>query len=200
MPLAGGGEMRIELLRPVAWVEHHGLRVGAALPLSIVEARRSGTARVTDLLPCPAVDDAERVVTGRYITSEASVVDVVLEGEPDAIRSTPTHRFRSATRQGWVPAACLQPGEEIELRGSGVAQVADVRVVPGREAVYNLEVWRDHTFFVGTVECWVHNQHGGAAKGRPGPITSTPRTSPGFKPDPKNNVTAKPRTVDQLFR
>jgi RHS repeat-associated protein len=34
---------------------------------------------------------------------------------------------------------------------------------------------------------------------RPNPVTARPRTAPGFKVDPTNNVTAVPRTVDQFL-
>ena len=47
------------------------------------------------------------------------------------------------------------------------------------------------------------NQGGGGGgapnAGRPNPVTSTPRSAPSFKPDPKNNVTAQPRTVNQFL-
>lgn len=36
-------------------------------------------------------------------------------------------------------------------------------------------------------------------RGRPDPITGTPRPAPSFKPDPRNNVTAKPRTVSEFL-
>jgi len=50
------------------------------------------------------------------------------------------------------------------------------------------------------VEFW---QSSFAAKGvpkvRPNPVTTQPRTPPSFKPDPVNNVTATPRTVDAFL-
>ena len=41
------------------------------------------------------------------------------------------------------------------------------------------------------------NQKGGT--GRPNPVTGQPRQPPGFKPDPSNNVTGKPRSVNKFL-
>ncbi|MBX3318197.1 MAG: hypothetical protein KF902_15180 [Phycisphaeraceae bacterium] len=110
------------------------------------------------------------VVTTRFVTDAAVVVDLYLEGEERPIGVTPNHRVFSMDRGTWVEAGALRTGERL---GSGAAHgnagegddgksvlvVSRVEPREGKVPVYNLEVSRYHTYFVGDRGAWVHNSY-----------------------------------------
>lgn len=104
-------------------------------------------------------------------TIALALVDLYLEGEERPIGVTPNHRVFSLDRGtdgGWVEAGALRTGERLgsasqdgdaDERGDGQGVLVVARVEPrdGMVAVYNLEVSRYHTYFVGDHGVWVHN-------------------------------------------
>jgi len=59
-------------------------------------------------------------------------------------------------RNAWVAAGDLKAGERLRTL-DGAACVAGIKLRLGRDTVYNLEVHKDHTFFVSDAKLWVHN-------------------------------------------
>jgi len=118
-----------------------------------------GLALVLSIGPCPAIEPPEaggRVVTGTFVTERAEIVRVWLEGATEPIGATPSHPFYSKDRSGWVPAGELREGEAVRT----LAAAAKVeRIEPAAEptTVYNFEVHRSHTYYVGSDQVWVHN-------------------------------------------
>jgi hypothetical protein len=126
------------------------------------------------------------VVTTRFVTDAAAVVDLYLVGEERPIGVTPGHRVFSLDRETWVEAGNLQPGERLVsaassgTRGVVGADTSEIVVtrVESRErrvAVYNLEVSRYHTYFVGDRGVWVHNEC---------TVTYSPRIAQRMREDP----------------
>ncbi len=77
-----------------------------------------------------------------------------LEGNDEAIVATPIHRFWKAGK-GWTMVRDLKPGDKIRTAG-GLARVASVEpdVI---QPVFNLEVARGRSFFVGRAGLLVHD-------------------------------------------
>src|SRR5690606_14652445 len=118
MPLSSGAEFQATLLRPLPWLERHGVEAGGSLRLDMLELRKRGTARVVEVGPCPPIAQitpGHRVVTGTFVTTEGRVLDLRLYGADEPIGTTATHPFWSVDRQCWVPAGCLAAGERIAL-------------------------------------------------------------------------------------
>ena len=165
MPLSTGAEFQATLLRPLPWLEAHGVEAGGSVRLDILELRKRGTARVVEIAPCPPIEEltpGHRVVTGTFVTTEGRVLDLRLEGADESLGTTATHPFWSVDRQCWVPAGCLAAGERIAL-DDGEGRVAGVTPRAATATVFNVEVRGDHTYFVGEDGAWVHNSH--AARG-----------------------------------
>ena len=74
--------------------------------------------------------------------------------EGDEVVTSPLHRFWTADR-GWVMARDLKAGDAVRTLG-GVAHLTAVET-GGSRPVYNLEVDRDQTFFVGRRAALVHD-------------------------------------------
>ncbi|MET0342868.1 MAG: polymorphic toxin-type HINT domain-containing protein [Polyangiales bacterium] len=95
-----------------------------------------------------------------YITEDAPVLDVQVEGThgADRITTTPEHPFWVKDR-GWVGAASL--GDRALLWSPEGSLVGHAGAAwSARAKVYNLEVADYHTYFVGALHAWVHNQCG----------------------------------------
>jgi hypothetical protein len=87
------------------------------------------------------------------------LVDVIMENlsTTSQIHTTARHPFLTQ-EQGFVPAGMLQVGMHV-LNGQGnTSVVVAVRHVLGVQTMYDLEVYHDHTFMVGTGEWIVHNK------------------------------------------
>ncbi len=90
-----------------------------------------------------------------FVTIDGVAGRISEEDEPaDTIVATPIHRFWKAGG-GWTMARDLKPGDPIRTL-SGVERVGSIeeeKVQP----VFNLEVARGHSFFVGKVAALVHD-------------------------------------------
>ena len=171
---ADGSTTTIETLRPASLVAAQGLAAGRTLPITVLELGIAGEAKVlgVEAYAAPVRADVP-VVTTRFVTDAAAVVDLYLEGQERPIGVTPNHRVYSLDRGaggGWVEAGALRAGERLgsaapdaagEAVGEDAGSVVVARIDPreGRVAVYNLEVSRYHTYFVGDHGVWVHNTY-----------------------------------------
>ena len=74
----------------------------------------------------------------------------------ETVRPTAHHKFYSETRDQWLSAQDLQPGER--LRGlNGTLQVVSTRPIPGTHRVYNMTVEGEHVYHVSTLGVLAHN-------------------------------------------
>lgn len=78
------------------------------------------------------------------------------DGFQEAIITTDEHPFYVAGK-GFVPAANVAIGDEVQLAGSGVAHVVGSKENHNGQLAYNLTVANDHTYFVGRSQALVHN-------------------------------------------
>jgi len=162
LDLSHGGHCDITLLRPLPWIASTGAAVGGTVALDMPEMGVSGAARVVAIEPCPPIGPpapGARPITGTFVTTRASVIDLSIEGLAQPLGTTASHPFWSLDRAGWVAAGDLQPGEKLRTV-AGSAAVRSVSPRPGTETVYNLEVHRAHTYFVSDAKLWVHNNCG----------------------------------------
>lgn len=87
-------------------------------------------------------------VVGTIKHTAPAVLDVSWPGT--TVTGTPDHPFFSVTRQAWLPAHELQVGEFLRTDNNLVAPVESVSKPRfGKFEVFNVEVERFHTYFVG---------------------------------------------------
>jgi hypothetical protein len=152
-----GDVVAIELLRPLAWVEDVGAAVGATIDLRLEELKIEGEALVEEIDACPQIEDGPgRVVTATLSHLNGDLHELEFEETKEKLQPTGTHRFWSVDRGGWTTTGELVVGERLQAAG-GVATVKVNRRVPGMHRVYNIEVEKEHTYFVGAAEVLTHN-------------------------------------------
>ncbi len=155
-----GGKLEMDLLRPLWWIAEVGAEEDKTIRLSIPEMGVEGPTKVVSIKPMKPMKSAPpsgaAVVTGTFKHSAADVLDLQLEAEDKSIGVTYSHPFRSADRKDWVAAGELKVGERVETR-TGTTKVVSIKKRPGQVPVYNLEVHKKHTYFVGKSGAWVHN-------------------------------------------
>lgn len=153
----GGGSTTMEILRPASLIKALGVVSGGRLPVWLAELGVTGEAEVTaiEAYRNPIQPDVS-VITGRFVTEGAEVVEVSLAGYEDPIGVTPLHSLFSADRGTWVPAGALLTGERLQSISGPIAVTG---VVPRDQCatVYNVEVSRYHTYFVGEAAILAHN-------------------------------------------
>ncbi len=97
----------------------------------------------------PAAPVVVRVVEERFVAT-GNVLHLHVDGQ--LIRTTPEHPFY-VFRKGWTAAGALVAGDWISTLAGGWTAVEEVYDTGLFEAVYNLRVAEDHTYFVGD-ETW----------------------------------------------
>ncbi len=196
--------VEVETLQLPAWIKEHGAQVGALVPppLDLQEMGLPSNLRARVLAdePCPAIEPGPGRVVLTTVASvsnnvwELSVVDAA--GRAQTIRPTGRHKFYSATREGWVAAQELRPGEWLEGI-AGRLTLAALRPVPGAQKVYNMTVEEEHVYRVSSLGVLVHNQTCTGALGltelepggtAPGTLYRGGKTNPGnLTPRPSDN-------------
>jgi hypothetical protein len=99
-----------------------------------------------------------RRVVGRIKRIGFVVLDLRVGGE--VITTTPGHPFWSISREAWVGAGELHPGDLLRTKNGSIAKVEAVGERRyGKVELYNVEVEELHTYFVGRGESGVlaHN-------------------------------------------
>lgn len=143
-------------------MREQGVQPGGVIRFTLPELELDGPADVLAVEPCPAVQPGRgRVITGTFATARCEALQIRLAGRDEVLEPTPPHRFYSETRQDWVAAKDLRPGERLRTASGEPATVESVGLKPGRHAVYNLEVESEHQFFVGQCGALVHNAYTG---------------------------------------
>ncbi|MFA6012230.1 MAG: polymorphic toxin-type HINT domain-containing protein [Desulfobacteraceae bacterium] len=98
-------------------------------------------------------------VTRIFVTPEQNIMDIMFDdeaGNSDTIGVTLEHPFW-VLNQGWIPAEELKPGDRIHSLERGVITVNNLRRLNDKHTVYNFEVDKFHTYFVGKKGLLVHN-------------------------------------------
>ncbi len=91
----------------------------------------------------------------------SATLDIRFQAEGGRVNDlgvTPNHPFWKRG-VGWVEAGDLRVGNQVWSLNRGWLTVVKVRLRSDRRRVYNLEVDEDHTYAVGTLAVWVHNQN-----------------------------------------
>lgn len=156
-----GSAAKLEVARPLWWLESTGAKPGATIDLAMHEAGIEGNAEVLAIRPCDADsregDPARGLVIATIEHQNAIVWDLVFDG--DAAKSlgvTATHPIYSLDRDDFVPAGELELNERV-LTVSGELTLTSKTERPTRQTVYNLEVHRDHAYHVSQDGILAHN-------------------------------------------
>ena len=157
----------VESLLPPEWLAlHDGAPVGSRvpIPLDLVEMGlpEGMTATVMANEPCPPISHGPgRVVLTTVNHLNPRVVELTIEaqdGTQERTRPTALHKFYSETRDEWISAEDLRPGENIRGLG-GPLQVVSLRAIPGTHRVYNMTVEGEHVYHVSTLGVLAHNNN-----------------------------------------
>jgi RHS repeat-associated protein len=148
---ADGHEFNVGLARSPEWVEE----TVWPLAISIPDLGIEGTAQLLNVGPIALEEGPGCVVTMTVSHLNSSITDIVFDGD-ETIRTTAFHPFWSIDRNEWVPAGELARGEQVNSIGRPLV-VTSVDAIDGVELVYNFEVEKRHTYFVGELGAWVHN-------------------------------------------
>ena len=127
------------------------------------ELGAAGTAIVTELIPASTIDPGPgRIVTGTFAhPPTVQVLDVLLEGEPEPIGVTANHLFWREADATFVPIGEIAPGQTVRTVSGETKRIVSKLPRPGPAHVYNLEVDREHVYFVGAQGLLVHNSYVG---------------------------------------
>ena len=156
-----GSLAKIALLRPLWWLKDAQAKIGETIFLSMPEMGIEGEAEVVSIGACEADsrDNAPglQVVTGKFTHENATVLDLYFNNNPnEPLGVTPNHPLWSVTRSGWIEAGHLEVGEYLKTK-TGVAKLTMRTQRSGRHKVYNLEVHKDHTYYVSNLAILAHN-------------------------------------------
>lgn len=152
----------VVLLRPLWWIEQAGAKVGGLIRLAMPEMGVAGPAKVLSIGPCPRMQERKpgtQVVTGTFKHKAKMVLHLHLKGLDKPIGVTPNHPMYSLDRGDFIPAGNLRIGERLKTYTGVSAVVTLIDQVPGEQAVYNLEVHRDHVYYVSNLGVLVHNTY-----------------------------------------
>ncbi len=111
-------------------------------------------------MPCPEIEAGTgEVVTGTFKHSSGDILDIQIESEPKPIGTTGNHPWWSEDRQKFVEASELKPGETLRTASGKLTLIVSIIPRANAETVYNLEVNREHVYYVGENGLLVHNTY-----------------------------------------
>jgi hypothetical protein len=150
----------IELLRPIDWIKRRSAAIGRTIQMDLPELGASGPAEVVAIEPCPEIRPGQgNVVTGRFAhRSSHRLLNIQIEGEKQVLGVTDNHPFWSETRQKFVQAGQLQPGELLKTLHN-TRKIIGITDRGPPEPVYNLEVHAEHVYLVAASGVLVHNSY-----------------------------------------
>lgn len=147
----------IEILRSTDWMEAVGCADGGQIWFSLPEMGIEGTATVKRVSPCPSPKGGRgRAVLSTVTRINGDVYRLSVSGSHEPIEATARHPLYSLTRNGWVEASTLKPGEILQTL-NGTTVVTGLERKPGLYRVYNVEVEGEHQYFVGLTAVRSHN-------------------------------------------
>jgi hypothetical protein len=154
----------LEFLRSLEWIQTLGVEPSGTIHLQMPGIGLDGQATVDAIEPCPPIeaDDGtgRMVVTGTMKHLAPNICDLHVSGLSHPIGLTTTHPVWSESRQTFVQAEFLQPGEQLKATTGVAATVISIsRRQKTSEYVYNLEVDGEHVYHVSTSGLLVHNEN-----------------------------------------
>ena len=194
-----GDVLDIKLLRSVAWMAKVGCAKGATIWFDLEEMGLHGWAEVTDVEACPSVKNGVgRVVLATVTHFNSYVMEIQLQGVDEVLQPTDRHRLFSVTRNDWIPAAQLRPGEKLATC-TGIVRIDSIKHRPGTHRVYNIEVETEHCFYAGAAQVLSHNVNPCAAP--PPKKIETPHTIEyGGNKTASAPPTGKPNSIHEQIR
>jgi hypothetical protein len=131
-------------------------------------------------------------VTRLFKATSAEIVAITFAGE--TLRCTPRHRF--FTDSGWMAAGRLSPGTRVRCLEGEMREILAVSVEQAEIPVFNMQVDRQHTYFVGKEGYLVHNEKDtGLDGGDPDPrLDGSDDVAREAKTRPVTPPPAKPKT------
>ena len=156
-PKGSGNDAQVEMLRPKWWLDERDVKVGGKVDIEVPECGIDGLADVLSVDACPPIREGPgRTVTATFHHQSSAVIDVAIEGLEKPIGTTANHPFWSETKQEFVRADKLKPGELVRT-SSGTSAVKSIFARGPPEPVFNLEVHVDHMYCVHHQGVLVHN-------------------------------------------
>ncbi|NBB31434.1 polymorphic toxin-type HINT domain-containing protein [Cellulophaga sp. BC115SP] len=157
----------VKLCRPNWFLRKLGATaIGKTVYLSIPETDIDGYAIVTKISPCqldtrllspnPKSEYIYRPITGQFQHQQAEVWDFEFS-DGSTIGATSNHPFFSLERGAYVAVGELKLGETVKNSREKTLKLTSKTLRTQTETVYNLEVYRDHTYLVGDDGVLVHN-------------------------------------------
>jgi hypothetical protein len=144
----------------LSWISESQADIGTTIFLDLPELGAQGLAKVLNIESCPPIKHGKgNVITGTFHHEVANTIDLYVEGLSKPIGCTDNHPFWSVTRNEFVEAGKLQPGEELQLYSDQTAKVIQILPRPGPEQVHNLEVMNEHVYRVTKQGILVHNTY-----------------------------------------
>jgi hypothetical protein len=156
-----GSTAKLQLARPMWWIESAGAKPGATFDLSLLEAGIEGKALVLAVRPCDADsregDSKYGLVIGTIEHQNAVVFTLTFDNDTaHSLGVTATHPIYSLDRDDFAPAGDLKLRERVLTLGGELTLTSKVEQ-PNRQTVYNLEVHRDHVYHVSQDGILAHN-------------------------------------------
>jgi hypothetical protein len=160
---ADGSLVQVLLVRPLSWIETEKAELHRSLFLNLPEMGVRGNAKIVSISECSAdsrlLSTGKRLVTGIFVHENAKVFDLYFEALEKPIGVTASHPFYSLSRNTWVSASQLYPSELVKTK-DGSATFLYKKARAGLHCVYNLEIHRDHNYYVSEHKLLVHNNSG----------------------------------------
>jgi hypothetical protein len=152
-----GVEVDIQILRPRDWIEAMDFREGAEFEVDLPHTSAHGFARIVAISACPALAAGEgSLVIGKFETRNAKELVKVTMEDDSVITGTRIHPVWSIDRSAWVELGNLEVGETL-LGADGPTNVQCLTFLAANQPVYNLEVFGEHVYRVGTSGVLCHN-------------------------------------------
>jgi CxxC motif-containing protein len=168
-------KIEIKLRRPNSWIAQNGLeQIGSTLNLDLPALDFYGEAEVIAVYPntfdtrLQIHDDNNayryRPITGYYTKSNAEV-DRYEFSNGDILKATKDHVIWSQQQDRWVSIGELAINEKVLTAANKEVFLKSKTQVSSLETVYNIEIYREHNYFVGKEGILVHNSSlGGVLK------------------------------------
>ncbi|MDY7085985.1 MAG: SpvB/TcaC N-terminal domain-containing protein [Actinomycetota bacterium] len=128
---------------------------GDGTTVRIKDLRAGDTVLATDPL---TGETTVRKITDTHLNADTDMTDLTVTGG-SVIRTTQHHKFWSETRQAWVDAVDLRPGERLRTAGGDLVTVEAAGSYIAARDMFDLTVDEIHTYYVlaGTTPVLVHN-------------------------------------------
>ncbi|MCP5064732.1 MAG: hypothetical protein GY936_20035 [Ignavibacteriae bacterium] len=161
------GLIDIKLRRPNSWIASYKLEsIGSKVELDLPELGVLGEATLKAIYPNTFdsrfqlhdknSNQRYRPVVGYYKNQEAAV-DRYEFSNGDVLEATSNHVIWSVKRDSWVTIGALEINESVLTSGNREARLLKKDKIAETATVYNIEVYRDHNYFVGEDGILVHN-------------------------------------------